>query len=74
MLLVCATNYIRNLDSALLWPGRFDCIVLVRGLDEESRNAILQYYLAKLNSEKVDLDLIVKLMPRFTSADIEYLY
>ncbi len=74
VLLVCATNYIRNLDSALLRPGRFDCIIPVGGLDEDSRKTILQYHLTKLNTEKVDLDLIVKLTSRFTPADIEYLF
>ena len=29
VLLVCATNYIRQLDAALLRPGRFDCIIPV---------------------------------------------
>jgi len=74
VLLVCATNYIKHLDSALLRPGRFDCIIPVGELDEESRTTILQYYLTKLNAENVDLDLIVKMTPRFTPADIEYLY
>jgi transitional endoplasmic reticulum ATPase len=32
ILLMCATNYIRQLDAAMLRPGRFDCIVPVGGL------------------------------------------
>jgi len=32
VLLVCATNYIRQLDAALLRPGRFDCIIPVEAL------------------------------------------
>jgi transitional endoplasmic reticulum ATPase len=27
ILLVCATNYIRQLDTAMLRPGRFDCVM-----------------------------------------------
>ena len=37
ILLVCATNYIRQLDEALLRPGRFDCIIPVGGLNEDER-------------------------------------
>ncbi len=74
VLLVCATNYIRQLDAALLRPGRFDCIMPVGGLDEESRKTILQHYLARLNVDVVDLNLIVKMTSRFTPADIEYLF
>jgi SpoVK/Ycf46/Vps4 family AAA+-type ATPase len=74
VLLVCATNYIRQLDAALLRPGRFDCIIPVGGLDEEGRRTILEYYLSKLHTEDIDLNLIVKMTSRFTPADIEYLF
>ncbi len=74
MLLVCATNYIRHLDAALLRPGRFDCIIPVGGLDEDGRRTILEHYLSRLNMEDIDLDLIVKMTSRFTPADIEYLF
>jgi transitional endoplasmic reticulum ATPase len=74
VLLVCATNYIRQLDAALLRPGRFDCIIPVGGLDEDGRRTILEYYLSALNTENIDLDLIVGMTSRFTPADIEYLF
>ena len=74
VLLVCATNYIRQLDAALLRPGRFDCIIPVGGLDEEGRRTILEHYLSALNTRDVDLDLIVGMTSRFTPADIEYLF
>jgi SpoVK/Ycf46/Vps4 family AAA+-type ATPase len=74
VLLVCATNHIRQLDAALLRPGRFDCIIPVGGLDEEGRRTILEHYLSKLNAEEIDLDLIGKMTSRFTPADIEYLF
>jgi transitional endoplasmic reticulum ATPase len=74
VLLVCATNYIRQLDAALLRPGRFDCIIPVGGLDEDGRRTILEHYLSKLNTEQIDLHLIVKMTSRFTPADIEYLF
>lgn len=74
VLLVCATNYIRQLDAALLRPGRFDCIIPVGGLDEDGRRTILEHYLSRLNMEDIDLNLIVKMTSRFTPADIEYLF
>jgi transitional endoplasmic reticulum ATPase len=74
MLLVCATNYIRQLDAALLRPGRFDCIIPVGGLNEDERATILEHYLSKLNTGKVDLERLIKLTSSFTPADMEYLF
>jgi SpoVK/Ycf46/Vps4 family AAA+-type ATPase len=74
VLLVCATNYIRQLDAALLRPGRFDCIIPVGGLDEEGRKTILQHYLSRLNPGEINLDLIAKMTSGFTPADVEYLF
>lgn len=74
VLLVCATNYIQQLDAALLRPGRFDCIIPVGGLDEDGRRTILEHYLSKLHTEDIDLNLIVTMTSRFTPADIEYLF
>ena len=74
ILLICATNYIRELDTALLRPGRFDCVIPVGALNEEERATILQYYLSKLNIGEVDQDRIIKMTNRFTPADLEYLF
>lgn len=74
ILLVCATNYIRQLDAAMLRPGRFDCIIPVGGLDKEGRTTILEHYLSKLNIGQVDLDRIVEMTSGFTPADIQYLF
>lgn len=74
ILLICATNYIRQLDAALLRPGRFDCIIPVGGLNEDERASILEHYLSKLNTGEVDRDSIVKMTSRFTPADLEYLF
>jgi transitional endoplasmic reticulum ATPase len=74
ILLVCATNYIRRLDAALLRPGRFDCIIPVGDLDEDGRRTIFEYYLSRLNTKGIDLDRIVGMASRFTPADIEYLF
>ena len=74
ILLVCATNYIRFLDAALLRPGRFDCIIPVGGLDEDGRKTVLEQYISRLNTADIDLNLIIKMTSRFTPADIEYLF
>ena len=74
VLLVCATNYIRQLDAALLRPGRFDCIIPVGGLDDEGRKTILLHYLSRLNTGDIDLNLVVNMTSGFTPADVEYLF
>jgi SpoVK/Ycf46/Vps4 family AAA+-type ATPase len=74
LLLVCATNYIRDLDAALLRPGRFDCVIPVGGLDDEGRRTVFEHYLSKTNRGEVDLDKILPAIPFFTPADIEYLF
>jgi SpoVK/Ycf46/Vps4 family AAA+-type ATPase len=74
ILLVCATNYIRQLDSAMLRPGRFDCIIPVGGLDRDGRETILKHYLSRLNTGSVDLDMIIEMTSNFTPADMEYLF
>jgi SpoVK/Ycf46/Vps4 family AAA+-type ATPase len=73
-LLVCATNYIRQLDTALLRPGRFDCIIPVGGLDDQGRRTIFEHYLWNTNRGDVDVDRIISMITLFTPADIEYLF
>lgn len=58
----------------MLYPGRFDCIIPVGGLDKEGRATILEYYLAKLNTGNVNEDRIVAMTSGFTPADIQYLF
>ena len=72
LLLVCATNYIRQLDTAMLRPGRFDCIIPVGGLDTKGRTTILKYYLSKLNTGQIDLPRLIEMTSGFTPADIQY--
>jgi len=73
-LLICATNYIQQLDAALLRPGRFDCIIPVGGLDDQGRRTIFEHYLSSTNRGDVDVDKIVSVIVLFTPADIEYLF
>jgi len=73
-LLVCATNYIGQLDAALLRPGRFDCIIPVGGLDAQGRKTIFEHYLSNTNRGDVDVEKIVSMISHFTPADVEYLF
>ena len=73
ILLVCATNYIRQLDTAMLRPGRFDCVIPVGGLDREGRATILEHYLDRLNTGQIDLDQLIGMTSGLTPADIQYL-
>jgi len=74
MLLICATNYIQQLDAALLRPGRFDCIIPVGGLDDQGRRTIFEYFLSSTNRGETDVEKIISMIPLFTPADIEYLF
>jgi transitional endoplasmic reticulum ATPase len=74
ILLVCATNYIRKLDAALLRPGRFDCIIPVGELDASGRRTVLEHYLSKLNTGEINLAQLVEMTSGYTPADIEYLF
>ena len=73
-LLVCATNYIGQLDAALLRPGRFDCIIPVGGLDIQGRKTIFEHYLENTNKGDVDVEKIISMIQLYTPADIEYLF
>ncbi len=73
-LLVCATNFVHQLDSALLRPGRFDCIIPVGGPDEITRRTVFEHYLSQTNQGEVDVDRIVAMTEMFTPADLEYLF
>lgn len=74
ILLVCATNYIGQLDAAMLRPGRFDCIIPVGGLDKEGRTTIIAHYISQLNAGDVEVDRVVEMTSGFTPADIQYLF
>jgi len=73
-ILICATNYIRHLDTALLRPGRFDCLIPVGVLDKHSRKTIFEHFLKNTNHSEVDIKKLVDFTPFFTPADIEYLF
>jgi SpoVK/Ycf46/Vps4 family AAA+-type ATPase len=70
VLAVCATNYIRLLDPALLRPGRFDLVLPLDLPSTADRAAILRALLARRHSGTVDLAPVVAASDGFTPADL----
>ena len=71
-LLVCATNFIRALDSAFLRHGRFDYVIPIGLPDVAAREAIWERYIPSVVAGVVDLDTLVEKSEGFSPADIEY--
>jgi transitional endoplasmic reticulum ATPase len=70
VLAVCATNYVRLLDPALLRPGRFD-LVLPIGLPEAAdRAAMLRDLLRRRPCAEIDLAAVVARSDGLTPADL----
>jgi cell division protease FtsH len=71
VILMAATNRPDILDRALLRPGRFDRQVVIGLPDLEGRKAILRVHArGKPLAEGVDLDVIARMTPGFTGADL----
>ena len=71
-LLVCATNFVRELDPAFLRHGRFDYVIPVGAPDAAARAAIWRRYLPKGALDRIDVDALVEASELFTPADIEF--
>ncbi|TAJ49425.1 MAG: ATP-binding protein [Herbiconiux sp.] len=71
-LLICATNFIRSLDTAFLRHGRFDYVVPIGLPDTGARRSIWSSYLPRDVAAAVDVDLLVEHTAGFTPADIEF--
>lgn len=70
-LLICATNFIRALDSAFLRHGRFDYVIPIGLPDDEARSAIWRGYLPPAAVD-VDVEKLVGESDGLTPADIEF--
>ena len=71
-LLICATNSVRDLDTAFLRHGRFDYVIPVGPPDDEARRAIWDRYLAEVPHAELDMTAIAERSRLFTPADIEF--
>jgi len=71
---IAATNRPDMLDTALLRPGRFDRVLLVRGPTKQGRLQILNIHTKKMPLAKdVNLDLIAEKTEGYVGADLENL-
>lgn len=71
-LLVCATNSVRDLDPALLRPGRFDYVLPIGPPDPDARAALWRVFLGGITSEEVPVQDLVAITELFTPADVEF--
>ena len=71
-LLVCATNSVRDLDPALLRPGRFDYVLPIGPPDAAARAALWRRFVAAVTLEPVEVEPLVAQTELFTTADIEF--
>src|SRR5215218_7508221 len=71
-LLVCATNFIRALDTAFLRHGRFDYVIPIGLPDRQAREAMWQRFIPSAVVDDVDVELLVDRTKGFSPADIEY--
>lgn len=65
-----ATNRPKQLDPALMRPGRFDVRIHIDTPDFSGRTEILRLYLSKIIHSQVDMNTLVKTTLGFTGADI----
>lgn len=71
VIVIGATNHSKNLDPAVLRPGRFDRTLKVELPDVKSRKAILQVHLKKITHDpELNIDKIAKVTPGFSGADL----
>jgi cell division protease FtsH len=71
IIIIAATNRPDVLDPALVRPGRFDRQVVLDAPDVKGRIAVLKVHTkGKPLSEDVNLDVIAKLTPGFSGADL----
>jgi MoxR-like ATPase/L-amino acid N-acyltransferase YncA len=71
-LLVCATNSVRDLDPALLRPGRFDYVLPIGPPDPAARALLWRRFTQAVTPEPVEVEQLVAETELFTTADIEF--
>jgi transitional endoplasmic reticulum ATPase len=71
-LLVCATNSVRDLDPALLRPGRFDYVLPIGPPDAAARAALWRRFVSAITTEAVPVDELAAVTELFTPADVEF--
>lgn len=66
-----ATNRRKDLDKALMRPGRFDVEIYVNKPDYLGRKEILDLYLSRILTQEIDTVYLARCTTGFTGADLE---
>lgn len=79
ILIIGITNRLDMLDSAVLRPGRFSCLIKCDLPNKSSRKQIIQLYINKLQAAEIAMDdfLLDEMAEKtdgFSCADIEYIF
>jgi len=79
ILIIGITNRLDMLDSAVLRPGRFSCLIKCDLPNKSSRKQIIQLYITKLQEADIamddfDLHEMAEKTDGFSCADIEYIF
>ena len=69
-LLVCATNFIDNIDPAVIRPGRFDLIVPIGPPDGHVREALWLAAVGRLDHRDVDVGQLAAESVGYTPGDV----
>jgi transitional endoplasmic reticulum ATPase len=70
VIIIGATNYLNEIDQAILRPGRFDKKIFIGPPDYTARAEGFRLYLKDFPQENVKYDIIAELTEYFTFADI----
>jgi ATP-dependent 26S proteasome regulatory subunit len=70
-LLVCATNFVGDIDSAVLRPGRFDLVIPIGPPDLTARLALWEAALANIDQRGVDIERVARNTEGYTPGDVE---
>ncbi len=70
-LLVCATNFVADIDAAVLRPGRFDLVIPIGPPDLSARTALWAAALASLDQRGVDVEVMAGMTDGYTPGDVE---
>jgi GNAT superfamily N-acetyltransferase len=70
-LLVCATNCVRDLDTAFLRHGRFDYVLPIGTPDDQAREALWRRYIGDTEND-LDIAALVSATDGYTPADIAH--